>query len=912
MEPSPAPAAPKVFISYSHDSPAHMDRVLELADKLRKDGIDAILDQYETAPPEGWPNWMDRQIEEASFVLLVCTETYFNRAQGREKPGTGRGVKWESLLALQDIYDHDSLNSKYIPVLLGETEESHIPRPLRATDRYRPANDQEYEKLYRRITGQPFVVKPELGAIRSLPPRQRQQSFKPLSLWNVPHDRNPVFTGRNEILETLRADLQKNKRQALSGLGGIGKTQIAVEYACLYRDEYTAVLWSFADSEQSVNSGFAAIAKLLDLPQKDSAEQAVITSAVKRWLDENDNWVLILDNADHPDLLREFLPQQGHGHVLLTSRAHVFQKIGIIKPLEVSVLSPAASHEFLLKRTAREGERSSEVDELTRELGYFPLALEQAGAYIVENQASFENYLTSFRKRRLELFKQQKPILGDYKETITTTWDLNFTEIETLPASAELLCLSAFLAPQMIPLDLFRTKTAQLGEILTGKLAAAADDPLILDELLKPLSDYSLVQRGTGGNSYSVHLLVQEVMRERMISETRKLWAGRAVSVVSSTFPNAEEFTNWPLCERLIAHALACAELIRSYQFESEKAASLLNNAGRYLDERAQYAKAGALLQQGLDIREKVLGPEHPDTATSLNDLGRLYDSQGNYQRAKTLNERALAIREKVLGLEHPDTATSLNNLAGAYKDQGKYAEAQPLFARALEIKEKALGPEHKDTATSLNSLAVLYHDQGKYGQAEPLYKRSLEIREKVLGSEHPDVANSLNNLAVLYHAQGKYGQSEHLHKRALEIREKVLGSKHPDTASSLNNLAGLYHYQGMHGEAELLYKRALEIREKALGSEHPDTARTSHSLAAHYDGQGKYREAEPLYMRALAIREKALGMEHPATVDTFNSLTNFYRSRGNKPAAEALKQRWQFKAKSQRKQKTKTKRKHK
>jgi len=871
-----------------------MDRVLELSNRLRKDGIDAILDQYETSPQEGWPKWMDRQIEESDFVLIICTETYFNRVQGREKSGIGKGIKWESLLTYQDIYDRDSLNSKYIPVLLDGAEESHIPRPLRATDRYRPADIQDYEKLYRQITDQPFVVKPDIGVIRSLLPRQRQQSFKPLNLWNVPYERNPVFTGRNEILEAMRADFQKSKKQVLSGLGGIGKTQIAVEYSYRYREEYTAIIWSFADSQQALNSGFAAIAKLLDLPQKDNAEQAVIASAVKRWLEENDNWLLIFDNADQPAMLHEFLPQQCRGHLLLTSRAHVFQAIGIIKPMDVSVLSPPSATEFLLKRTGRESEQSSDVSELAKELGYFPLALEQAGAYIVENGASFGNYLASFRKRRLDLFEQQKPIIGNYKETVTTTWDLNFTEIESFPASADLLRMSAFLAPQMIPFDLLRTgaSASHLGESLAPKLTAAVADPLLLDELLKPLTDYSLIHRDIDGNSYSIHLLVQEVMRERMLLESRKLWAKRTVLAVNSAFPDADEFANWALCERLIAHAIACVELVRLYQFEFEEAASLLNNAGHYLDERAQYAEAEPLLQRALDIREKVLGSRHPDTATSLNDLARLYQSQGKYQQAKTSYKRALTIREEVLGLEHSDTATSLNNLALVYCDQGKYGEAEPLYRRALEIKTKALGPEHPDTATSLNNLAGLYSEQGKLGETEPLYRRALDIREKTLGPDHPDTASSLNNLAVIYEKQGKPGEAEPLFRRALEISEKTLGPDHPDTAGSLNNLAWLYRKQGKPGEAERLYKRALDIREKTLGSDHPDTAGSLNDLAGLYEDQGKLGEAERLYRRALDIREKTLGPDHPDTAGSLNNLAGLYRKQGKLGEAESLLRR--------------------
>jgi tetratricopeptide (TPR) repeat protein len=875
-----------------------MDRVLALADRLRKAGIDAILDQYETAPPEGWPKWMDRQIEEADFVLIVCTETYFNRVGGKAKPGIGRGVKWESLLAYQDIYDSDSLNAKYIPVLLDGVDESHIPRPLRATDRYLLVDAQEYEKLYRRITGQPLVVKPELGTIRSLPARPRQQSFTPLNLWNVPHERNPAFTGRHEILEALRTGLQKSKRQALSGLGGIGKTQIAVEYAYRHRNEYTAVFWIFADSEQSVSTGFTSIAKQLDLPEKDNAEQASITAAVRRWLDEQDGWLLIFDNAEQPELLRAFLPQQGLGHILLTSRAHVFQSLGIVKPLEIHELQPAEAREFLLKRTGREGanQEIADINTLAKELGYLPLALEQAGAFILEREASFANYLASFRKRRSDLLKERNPVLGTSHAPLATTWQLNFEQVASFPASADLLRLSAFLAPDAIPLELLEKCAAEVSRPLASKLREAKDDPLVLDEVLKPLIDYSLIRRNLETRSYSIHPLVQEMMRDGMSAEGKRSLAENVVGIVDAAFPYIE-FSNWSDCERLIGHALACATHIELNTFESDVSARLLNQAACYLWERAQYGEAESLFRRALETREKVNGSEHPETARSLNNLAELYRRQAKYAEAEPLFRRALEIGEKVLG-QHPNMAFSLNNLGGLYREQGKYAEAEPLLRRALEIRESVLGPQHPDTAISLNNLGDLYREQGKYGEAEPLLRRALEISEKANGPEHPDTAVSLNNLAVVYREQGKYDEAECMHRQALEIREKALGPQHPDTAQSVSNLALVYFSQRRHKDLVLLFRRALEIKEKALGPGHPETALSLSNLAFVYSHQGSFAEAEPLYRRALDIREKTLGSEHPYTLQICDNLINLYQKQDKLAEAEILERRFKSKSK--------------
>jgi tetratricopeptide (TPR) repeat protein len=301
------------------------------------------------------------------------------------------------------------------------------------------------------------------------------------------------------------------------------------------------------------------------------------------------------------------------------------------------------------------------------------------------------------------------------------------------------------------------------------------------------------------------------------------------------------------------------------------------------------YARAEPLYQQALQIRQKVLRPEHPDTATSLNSLANLYLDMGDYARAEPLYQQTLQIRQKALGPEHPDTAASLNNLAELYRRMGAYEKAEPLYQQALQILQKALGPEHPDTATSLNNLALLYLDLGDYARAEPLYQQALQIRQKALGPEHPDIANSLNNLATLYRDMGAYARAEPFYQQALQIRQKALGPEHPDTAQSLNNLAALYWQTGAYAQAEPLYQQALQIRQKALRPEHRDTAASLNNLAELYRVKGDYTKAEPLYRQALQITQKALGPEHPDTAQSLENLALFEFDVGELFEAKAL-----------------------
>ncbi|MGB3189226.1 MAG: CHAT domain-containing tetratricopeptide repeat protein, partial [Limnoraphis sp.] len=307
--------------------------------------------------------------------------------------------------------------------------------------------------------------------------------------------------------------------------------------------------------------------------------------------------------------------------------------------------------------------------------------------------------------------------------------------------------------------------------------------------------------------------------------------------------------------------------------------ASGLNQQVEQLHREGKYNEAIPLAEQVLEIRERLLGENHPDVASSMAWLAELYRSQGRYDEAEPLYERSLAIDEKALGENHPLVATSLNNLALLYRSQGRFNEAEPLYQRSLAIGEKALGENHPWVAASLNNLAGLYHSQGRYSEAEPLYQRSLAIGEKALGENHPLVAQSLNNLALLYNSQGRYNEAEPLYQRSLAIGEKALGENHPHVATTLNNLAQLYHSQGRYDEAEPLYQRSLAIDEKILGENHPHVATSLNNLALLYRSQGRYSEAEPLYQRSLAIYENALGENHPHVATSLNNLAHFYHT---------------------------------
>jgi tetratricopeptide (TPR) repeat protein len=701
--------------------------------------------------------------------------------------------------------------------------------------------------------------------------------------------RTQFFTGREDVLTRLHEALKASgatalaQRQAISGLGGIGKTQTALEYARRHRDEYKALLWAVAESRESLISDFVALAGVLELPERNIPDQAITVRAVKRWLETNTDWLLILDNADDPKIVEEFLPENSKGHLLITSRAQVFDSIGILKAVELDEMTPDDARKFLLTRTGRrdlEPDEAQAIDQLAQELDYLPLALEQAGAYIKELRGNFQDYLTSYHERGLELLEKGHPP-GKYPKSVRTTWSLNFQQVEqTSVASADLLRVSAFLNPDRIPAELFRQGAAELGPNLSIALANLEADPLALDEVLQPLIQYSLIRRDRESRTYDIHRLVQVVLKDGMNEQTGRLWAERVLKAMARVFPDVDEidYSEWYRIERLLPHAQVCAELVETWNLEFQEAAELLNLIGRYLHLRGRLEETEPLYDGALRVREDILGSNHPDVATSLHNQAWLYLDQGKYAEAELLVLRSLITREEALGPEHPTVATSLDMLGRLYEEQGQYIEAGRTHRRSLDIKERALGPNHSDTAISLGNLASTYCFQGKYAEAESLAVRSLEIVEKSLGPDHRELAGSLNNLASIYHYQKKVAEAEVLYLRSIAIWERTFGTNYPRLAFPLTNLANIYTEKGRYTEAESLLSRSLNIREIGLGLDHPKVVHSLNGLAYLYHSQGKYADAEPLYLRSLMIGEKSLGHDHPDIADSLVYLGRLYR----------------------------------
>jgi tetratricopeptide (TPR) repeat protein len=636
-------------------------------------------------------------------------------------------------------------------------------------------------------------------------------------IWNVPHQRNPNFVGRDALLDQIHQTLTSKNAAALTaihGMGGVGKTQLAAEYAYDHAGDYQVVWWIKSEEPAALASDYAALAEQLNLPQKQERDQTVIVAAVGEWLNHNGAWLLIFDNARRKEDLRNWLPQNRAGHMVITSRDPNWG--GVAKPLEVEVLTRDDAVRFLLLRTGQDDAEAARL--LAEALGDLPLALEQAGAYIETTGKPISEYLALFKTRHSELLQRGKP--DDYPDTVATTWEISFQAAQQeSPAAAGLLNVCAFLAPDDIPIAALRKGKDDLPDLLAETVA----DELRFDEAVAALRRYSLIERSDDG--LFVHRLVQMVARDRLLDKERLISAEAAVRVVDDAFPfDSDDVRTWPDCERLLPHALAASEFGEELRLAPKATGRLLNQMGGYYQGRGRYTEAKRGFEHAIKIGEAAFEPDDTHVATYITNLGGVLQDLGDLPAARKCHERALRIGEASLGADHPTIASYVANLGTVLQDLGDLAAAQHCYERALRINETAFGPDHPSVATYVNNLGIVLRDLGDLPAARQYLERALRIDEAAFGPDHPQVAICASNLGVVLKALGDLASARQSYERALRIDEAAFGPDHPNVAIRVCNLGVLLHDLGDPDGARQCFERALRILRKFLGDDHPKT----------------------------------------------------------------------------------------
>ncbi|KAF2807493.1 TPR-like protein [Mytilinidion resinicola] len=708
----------------------------------------------------------------------------------------------------------------------------------------------------------------------------------------VPFRRDPDFVDCGTLLDQIREGCSAPaSRIALVGLGGVGKSQLAIEhcYRTTDRSPETWVFWVHASTAARIEQGYRDIADQVKLAGRNDPK-ADVFKLVHNWLrnEENGKWLLVLDNADETAALSlpasngtrryfsSYLSQSKNGSVLVTSRTKsvALQLVEERDIIPIKPMDDTSAQALLQKKLGEEADKDGAA-ELADALEFMPLALVQAAAYIRQRAArcSVQQYLEKFHKSEKEktsLLNSDEDSLRRDKEaknSILITWQISFDHIlEERQSAADLLSLMSFFDRQGIPESLIRVRSrtrirhwapnatnadGEYSNSDSSESEASLDDGFEEDILM--LRNYSFIGLTTDTTTFDMHRLVQLATRKWLEGQSQlEIWKEQYIDNLCTAFPNGEH-ENWTQCQALFPHAKSALLQPPKSKESLRRWALLLYNAAWYAWRKGSLGDAEELSIKSMKIEIKLLGKEHKDTLSSMAMVGLARSHAGRWTEAEELQVQVVETRKRVLRAEHPDMLRSIHNLASTYCNQGRWKEAEELQVQVMETRKR-----------------------GRWKEAEELQMQVMEMRKRVLGAEHPDMLSSMNNLAHMWKCRGRWAEAEELQVQVIEIRKRVLGAEHPDTLTSMNNLASTYWNQGRWKEAEELEVQVVETRKRVLGAEHPDTLSSMNNLAHTWKSRGRNGEAIALMERCVQLSRQILGPQHPRTASSLRNLNKW------------------------------------
>jgi len=792
--------------------------------QLAEAGYSVELDTWDWAPGRNFVTAMSDALDRAARVVALFSAAYFDRSRYTTE-------EWSAAA----VHVPGAEQGRLVPVRVEEIAAGLVPtvlRPLVFCDVFGVDAHQARRRLLdavegpRRPDGEP--VFPGRGAGAGLDRLGGSGPRLPGSVprvWNIPA-RNPEFTGRDQMLVTLRDVLTGGDRavvQALHGMGGVGKTQLAAEYAWRFAGAYELAWWIDAEQGGLIGDQFAALGAALGCVEAGARTEAV-RAAVLGELRDRDRWLLVFDNAQAPGDLAGWLP--GGGHVLITSRQHRWAQVAA--PVEVDVLARGESVALLAGRVS--GLAEADAGRLADALGDLPLALAQAAEYLAETGMGAAEYLGLLGTRTREILDQGHPV--SYPMSLAAATGLAADQLaRDDPAAAELAGLCAFLAPEPVPVDLLTGAAAEL----PAELAARAADPIAWRQTLTQVSRHALARLDHRG--LQMHRLTQAILRDRLTPEQATATKERAEAILAASNPgDTGNPATWSRWAQLMPHLLAAefgATTNPSLRWLASNACGYLLARG---DARSGYNLASHLYPQW---REHLGGNE--DTVLAMaHQLARALQDLGRYAEARDLEQEVVARARRVLGDDHLNTLVYATQLAISLGELGEVQAARDLDQDTLDRRRRVLGEDHRSTLISANNLAIRLFRLGEVQAARDLHQDTFERRRRVLGADHPHTLSSANNLAIDLCDLGEVQAARDLDQDTFDRYRRVLGDDHPATLASANNLAGDLRDLGEVQAARDLDQDTLDRRRRVLGADHPDTLRSARNLAADLRALGE------------------------------------------------------------------------
>lgn len=704
-------------------------------------------------------------------------------------------------------------------------------------------------------------------------------------VWGQVPQRNMNFTGREQLLDRLSAGLDGRVAavlpHALHGLGGVGKTQVAIEYAYRNRSQYDVVWWIPADQPALVRSSLAALAPRLGLPHSTATgiqeAATAVLDALRRGVPYS-SWLLIFDNADQPEDIKDLIPR-GPGHALITSRNHRWQ--GVVDTIPIDVFSRTESVEFLIKRVHKAIDGAS-ADMLAQQLGDLPLALEQAGALQAETGMPAQEYLELLGKQTRELLAESKP--SEYPLSMTAAWRISVTRLtEIQPAALELLRCCAFFGPEPIPRDVFRRGIQSTDSQLSAILA----NPILLAQVIRDLARFALATINPANRTIQVHRLIQALLRADLDADERARFRHEVHLLLSGAAPvDPNDQSKWPSYAELVAHVMPAGVA----DCKDPAARRLALGMVRYLYLSGDFASSRAFAEEFLDTWTANSGEDDPDVLTVKWYLGDLLRDMGEYQAAYAVTESALVRAPHVLEPGH-ETAMALATGFGAdLRARGDFLAAYERDQDALRVCEQVLGSEHPRTILARNCLALDYQLIGDYQRARELHQRAyVELSRATSMISKVDVITSWSGISRALRLAGEYTEARILAEDAYEFGARDLGLDHLATLRTGKELAIALRHAGELPESVALARDLLTRSEQLVGRSHPDTLATATALANSLRVSGQIDEAFAIAEDITARYPEVYDSDHPYLHACNGNLALLRRLRGDASGARAL-----------------------